>query len=134
MWYNNLKIRALIFGELARCRLTLHRQSRQNNHKSDKMMKRKIKLESPPTSVDIEGGAGIPPVLDLRKMITREKVAEYLNVSIQTVINYTNKGWLVAHKIGRRVLYNEDEVIGAIQNNGVKRYQHESTRTYIFSK
>lgn len=112
----------------------MHRQSRQSNHKSDKMMKRKIKLESPPTSVDIKGGAGIPPVLDLRKMITREKVAEYLNVSIQTVINYTNKGWLVAHKIGRRVLYNEDEVIGAIQSNGVKRYQHESTRTYIFSK
>lgn len=72
--------------------------------------------------------------LDITKMITREKVAEYLKVSIQTVINYTNRGLLVAHKIGRRVLYNEDEVIAAIQSCAVKRYQHESTRLYIFNK
>lgn len=72
--------------------------------------------------------------MDITKLITRDKVAEYLNVSIQTVINYTNKGWLIAHKIGRRVLYNEDEVLEAIQCSSVKRYQHESTRTYIFSK
>lgn len=74
------------------------------------------------------------PTLDITKMITREKVAEYLKVSIQTVINYTNRGLLVAHKIGRRVLYNEDEVIAAIQSCAVKRYQHESTRLYIFNK
>lgn len=74
------------------------------------------------------------PSLDISKMITRDKVAEYLKVSIQTVINYTNRGLLVAHKIGRRVLYNEDEVIAAIQSCAVKRYQHESTRLYIFNK
>lgn len=76
----------------------------------------------------------VTPILDLTKMITREKVAEYLKVSIQTVINYTNRGLLVAHKIGRRVLYNEDEVVAAIQNCTVKRYQHESTQMYIFNK
>lgn len=74
------------------------------------------------------------PSLDITKMITRDKVAEYLKVSIQTVINYTNRGLLVAHKIGRRVLYNEDEVIAAIQSCAVKRYQHETTRLYIFNK
>lgn len=74
------------------------------------------------------------PTLDITKMITRHKVAEYLKVSIQTVINYTNRGLLVAHKIGRRVLYNEDEVKAAIQSCAVKRYQHESTRLYIFNK
>ena len=72
--------------------------------------------------------------LDISKMITREKVAEYLKVSIQTVINYTNRGLLVAHKIGRRVLYNEDEVRTAIQECAVKRYMHESTKEYIFNK
>lgn len=72
--------------------------------------------------------------LDITKMITREKVAEYLKVSIQTVINYTNRGLLIAHKIGRRVLYNEDEVVAAIKSCAVKRYQHESTRLYIFNK
>ncbi len=74
------------------------------------------------------------PELDITRMITREKVAEYLKVSIQTVINYTNRGLLVAHKIGRRVLYNEEEVRAAIQSCAVKRYQHESTRLYIFNK
>lgn len=74
------------------------------------------------------------PTFDISKMITRDKVAEYLKVSIQTVINYTNKGLLIAHKIGRRVLYNEDEVKAAIQSCAVKRYQHESTRLYIFNK
>ena len=72
--------------------------------------------------------------LDITKMITRDKVAEYLKVSIQTVINYTNRGLLVAHKIGRRVLYNEDEVRTAIQECAVKRYMHESTRVYIFNQ
>lgn len=79
-------------------------------------------------------GQAVTPTLDITKMITREKVAEYLKVSIQTVINYTNRGLLVAHKIGRRVLYNEDEVVAAIQSCAVKRYQHESTRLYIFNK
>lgn len=74
------------------------------------------------------------PALDITKMITRDQVAEYLKVSIQTVINYTNRGLLIAHKIGRRVLYNEDEVMAAIQSCAVKRYQHESTRLYIFNK
>lgn len=72
--------------------------------------------------------------LNLQKMITRKRVAEYLKVSIQSVINYTNRGLLVAHKIGRRVLYNEDEVIAALQSCAVKRYQHESTRLYIFKQ
>ncbi len=101
-------------------------------------MRRQLKFstldcEPFPTHIKDEQDAPVKQ-LDLRKMITRDKVAEYLNVSIQTVINYTNKGWLVAHKIGRRVLYNETEVLEAIQSNGVKRYQHESTRTYIFNK
>lgn len=98
-------------------------------------MKRKINLTTLPLQEEdiIQNEAPRKP-MDLRKLITRDKVAEYLNVSIQTVINYTNRGWLVAHKIGRRVLYNEDEILTAIQTSSVKRYQHESTRTYIFNK
>lgn len=68
----------------------------------------------------------IPP-----KMITRKEVAEYLKVSIQSVINYTNRGLLTSYKIGRRVLYNEAEVVAAVQSCAVKRYQHESTEIYI---
>ena len=100
------------------------------------MIKQRIQEDSamPRTQKAPSKGESETPTLDITKMITREKVAEYLKVSIQTVINYTNKGLLIAHKIGRRVLYNEDEVIAAIQSCAVKRYQHESTRLYIFNK
>lgn len=68
------------------------------------------------------------------KMITRKEVADYLKVSVQSVINYTNRGLLTSYKIGRRILYNEAEVIAAIQSSAVKRYQHESTHIYIIKK
>lgn len=66
-----------------------------------------------------------------QKMITRKEVADYLKVSVQTVINYTNRGLLTSYKIGRRVLYNEAEVIASLQSCAVKRYQHELPRIYI---
>ena len=72
--------------------------------------------------------------LDLRKMITRKEVAIYLNVKIQTVINYTKRGLLTAYKIGHRVLYNENEVVEALASGQVTRYQHESTRQYIIKR
>ncbi len=68
------------------------------------------------------------------KMITRKEVADYLKVSVQSVINYTNRGLLTSYKIGRRVLYNETEVIDALKSYAEKRYQHESTEIYIFKK
>lgn len=63
----------------------------------------------------------------LQKLITRKEVAEYLQVSIQSVINYTNRGLLTAYKIGRRIRYNEAEVIAAVQSTAVN---HESTRNH----
>lgn len=73
--------------------------------------------------------------LNIRKMLTRDEVREYLKLkSIQTVINYTKQGLLTAYKIGRRVLYNEDEVAAAVQCGFVTRYQHASTRNYIFKR
>lgn len=100
-------------------------------------MKQQRKTENPDMlrTVGVTSkGQAAPLMIDITKMITREKVAEYLKVSIQTVINYTNRGLLIAHKIGRRVLYNEDEIVTAIHSCAVKRYQHESTRVYIFNK
>lgn len=72
--------------------------------------------------------------LALSKMITRKEVADYLKVSVQSVINYTNRGLLTSYKIGRRVLYNEAEVAATLQSRTVQRYQHESTTPYIFKK
>ena len=115
--------------------LTLQYQTRKNKNKIDMIRQRKtensalLMVSKAPSQ-----GQEVTPTIDITKMITRDQVAEYLKVSIQTVINYTNRGLLIAHKIGRRVLYNEDEVMAAIQSCVVKRYQHESTRLYIFNK
>lgn len=62
-----------------------------------------------------------------QKLITRKEVAEYLKVSIQSVVNYTNRGILIAYKIGRHIRYNEAEVIAAVQSTAVN---HESTRNH----
>lgn len=68
------------------------------------------------------------------RFLTRQETAEMLHVTVQTIINYTNRGLLSVHKIGRRVLYNLEEVMAAVQSEQVKRYQHETTRMYIFNK
>lgn len=68
------------------------------------------------------------------KMITRKEVADYLKVSVQSGINYTNRGLLTSYKIGRRVLYNEAEVIATLHNCAVKRYQHETVYNNTFKK
>lgn len=68
------------------------------------------------------------------KMITRKEVAHYLKVSVQSVINYTNRGLLTSYKIGRRVLYNESEVIFALKNCALRCYKHETVFTHNFKK
>lgn len=117
----------------------MHRQNRQNKANQDMTEQKKLEISpsrmtSKSSIADREQEREPSPSLDIAKMITRHQVADYLKVSIQTVINYTNRGLLTAHKIGRRVLYNEDEVKAALQSCAVKRYQHESTRLYIFKK
>ena len=62
-----------------------------------------------------------------QKLITRKEVADYLQVSIQSIVNYTNRGLLTAYKIGRHIRYNEAEVIAAVQSNAVN---HEFTRNH----
>lgn len=72
--------------------------------------------------------------LDLGPLMSRKKVADYFDVSIQTIINYTKKGFLTAYKIRRKVFYRELEVMEAIQNGMVVKYQHETTREFIFRR
>lgn len=46
--------------------------------------------------------------------LTRQGVAEYLGVCLQTVDNLTAKGRLRKHSIGRIVRFNRDEVDAAM--------------------
>ena len=44
------------------------------------------------------------------RMLTREEVAEMAHVTLATVHNWMNKGILEPSKIGRRTLFNEDDL------------------------
>jgi excisionase family DNA binding protein len=44
------------------------------------------------------------------KFISRAEVAKLLKISLPTLNEWTKLGWLLAYKMGNRVLYNADEV------------------------
>lgn len=46
---------------------------------------------------------------------TREEVANKLNIALSTLHEYTREGKIKAHKIGRRVLYTEENLHNALK-------------------
>ncbi|WP_019987544.1 helix-turn-helix domain-containing protein [Rudanella lutea] len=60
------------------------------------------------------------PINKTNGFLTRDQAAEKLHITLPTLHAWTKSGRLVAHRIGRRVLYNEDELdqsIRAFRNN-----------------
>lgn len=107
----------------------LQRQTDTKQQKSDIMTtKRKTNDDTQESTLNAQ------PKEQKPRFLTRQETADMLHVTVQTIINYTNRGLLSVHKIGRRVLYNLEEVMAAVQSEQVKRYQHESTRVFIFNK
>lgn len=49
------------------------------------------------------------------KYMTRQQVADYLNITLSTVHSYMNKGILIAYKINGRTLFKLFEVDEALQ-------------------
>ena len=42
--------------------------------------------------------------------LTRKEAGKYIKLSLPTLYTYTQKGLLVAHKVGRRVLYKKSDL------------------------
>lgn len=58
--------------------------------------------------------------------LTRKEVAVMLRVSLPTLHVYTKLGWLKAYRIGKRVLYRENEVkqgLDTLTGNKNKKYR-----------
>lgn len=53
------------------------------------------------------------------KYLSREKVCELLHITLPTLDKHSKKGLLKAHYIGRRVLYNEDEILSALAKDNI---------------
>jgi excisionase family DNA binding protein len=50
------------------------------------------------------------------KFMTRTEVSRHLKISLPTLLDWTKLGWLNSYKMGRRVLYKEEEVEQAVRN------------------
>jgi excisionase family DNA binding protein len=52
---------------------------------------------------------------DLLELLSKNEVAKFLGVSIQTIYNYTANGTLKGYKMGnRKVFYKKNEILEAL--------------------
>lgn len=69
--------------------------------------------------------------------VTRKMVSLKLLVSIQSIRNYTKDGLLTEYKIGLKqkdIRYKREEVDAAIESGLLEKYQHKTTREFIFRR
>ena len=56
-----------------------------------------------------------PETTEKTTFLNRLEVVELLKISLPTLSNWTKEGILQSYRIGRRVLYREDEVTSSLQ-------------------
>lgn len=58
-----------------------------------------------------------PPIKDEEpnKLMSRKDVADYLQISLPTLSEWTKMGWLRSYKIGNRILYKSKEVDNSLR-------------------
>lgn len=60
-----------------------------------------------------------------RRMYTRFEVRDILNVTLGTIDNMVKRGELQPIKLGRKVMFDADEVDEAIEKGRVRKYKHQ---------
>jgi excisionase family DNA binding protein len=60
-----------------------------------------------------------------RRMYTRFEVRDILNVTLGTIDNMVKRGELQPSKLGRKVMFDADEVDEAIEKGRVRKYKHQ---------
>lgn len=58
-----------------------------------------------------------------QKFISRSEVANLLKISLPTLHEYTNYGFLQSYKIGKRVLYKHDEVLASLDKMATTKFK-----------
>ena len=59
-----------------------------------------------------------------RRMYARIDVANMLNITLGTLDNMVKRGDLQAIKLGRKVMFDADEIDEAIEKGRVRKYKH----------
>lgn len=57
------------------------------------------------------------------EFISRQEVAKLLMISLPTLNEYTKLGWLHSYKLGKRVLYKQDEVLSCVDRVATQKYK-----------
>jgi len=55
------------------------------------------------------------------RYLTRREVSEYFRVSLVTINDWTNKGYLISYRIGKRIFFKSDEVEKALVKRKLNR-------------
>ena len=58
--------------------------------------------------------------LEINKFLTRHQVCKMLNISLPTLLSYSNKGILHGQKVGNRVLFDEQRLRDSLMDLPVK--------------
>jgi excisionase family DNA binding protein len=53
--------------------------------------------------------------VDSCELLTRKNAAKLLNISLSTLNSHTKSGRIQGHRIGGRVLYRKEELLGAVR-------------------
>jgi len=55
--------------------------------------------------------------------LSRQEVAKLLMISLPTLNEYTKLGWLHSYKLGKRVLYKQEEVLACVERVATNKYK-----------
>lgn len=85
-----------------------------------------LKVEELQSIITNTVSAEFKKLLDLKvssnekdKLFTRQQTAKFLNISLPTLLVYTKKGKINAHRIGRRILFKESDINSAVEKINV---------------
>ncbi len=75
--------------------------------------------------IDSRLGSTAPqqPKNDRSKFISRQEVSKLLMISLPTLNEYTKLGWLQSYKLGKRVLYKQEEVLACVDQVATYKYK-----------
>lgn len=62
-----------------------------------------------------------------KRYLTRDQVTKMLSISLPTLHAWINEGKIIARKVGRRILFLEEEINQSIERKEVFKFKHSKS-------
>lgn len=62
-----------------------------------------------------------------KRYLTRDQVTKMLSISLPTLHVWINEGKIIARKVGRRILFLEEEINQSIERKEVFKFKHSKS-------